>query len=86
MVDLAELAQTRRQDLLVEADRDRLAALLPATTSPVRRGLAVACHRLADWLDGAQDQATYAGGQIWHASCALAASDASSVSGVRTSG
>ena len=41
----------RRQELLAEADGERLAALLPRRPSVARRGLAVACYRLANWLD-----------------------------------
>ena len=41
----------RRQDLLVEAERERLAARVPRRPSAARRELALACYRLADWLD-----------------------------------
>ena len=41
----------KRQDLLIESDRERLARQLPRRRSAVRRALAVGCHRLADWLD-----------------------------------
>jgi len=41
----------RRQDLLLEADRERLAAQVPHAPSVVRHELAIACVRLANWLD-----------------------------------
>ena len=49
--DPYSLYATHRQDLLDEADRDRLAALLPPPQNAVRRTLAVACIRVATWLD-----------------------------------
>lgn len=54
MVMLADpdtLITSRRQVLLAEADGERLAALLPRRPSAARHGLAVACYRLANWLD-----------------------------------
>jgi hypothetical protein len=48
-----DLYLTRRADLLEEAARERLAAKLPQTPSPLRHELAVACVRLANWLDHA---------------------------------
>jgi hypothetical protein len=42
----------RRQQLLEEADHERLLAQLPHTAGPgVRHGLASACYRMANWLD-----------------------------------
>jgi hypothetical protein len=41
----------KQQDLLIEAERERLAAQLPHSRSSVRRDLALACYRLAGWLD-----------------------------------
>jgi hypothetical protein len=49
--DPYSLYATHRQDLLDEADRDRLAALLPPGQSALRKALAVACIRVATWLD-----------------------------------
>jgi hypothetical protein len=45
------LANVKRQDLLDEADRERLAAQVHRPRSEVRRELALACYRLADWID-----------------------------------
>jgi hypothetical protein len=44
-------AELRRKDLLVEAERERLAAQVRRPASHVRHELAVACYRLADWID-----------------------------------
>ena len=41
----------KQQDLLIEAERERLVAQLPHSRSSVRRDLALVCYRLADWLD-----------------------------------
>jgi hypothetical protein len=41
----------RREQLLAEAQRERLVALVPHTNGGVRRNLAVACVKLANWLD-----------------------------------
>lgn len=51
MTDLSLLADIRRQDLLAEAEHERLAATLYRPRGSMRRALAVACYRLADWLD-----------------------------------
>ncbi len=40
-----------QSELLAEAERDRMVALLPHRRSVVRRELAHACYRLAAWLD-----------------------------------
>jgi len=45
------LATERQRELLGEAERQRLIALLPAQQSGWRRELAAACYRLATWLD-----------------------------------
>ena len=45
------LVGLHRADLLAEAERERLAAVLPYRSSGVRHELAVACQRLANWLD-----------------------------------
>jgi hypothetical protein len=42
----------RRQELLDEANHERLLALLPRQSGMgVRHGLASACYRVANWLD-----------------------------------
>lgn len=49
-----DLATAHRNELLAEAARDRVVALLPSgpsVFSRARRGLAVVCVRLATWLD-----------------------------------
>jgi hypothetical protein len=51
MIDPAMFVSTRRQELLAEADSMRLAAQLPRRRSSARHGLAVACYRLANWLE-----------------------------------
>jgi len=51
MCDLSLLADLKRKDLLVEADRERLANQLRRPASPIRHELATACYRLADWID-----------------------------------
>ena len=67
IADPAELIATRRQELLAEADMQRLAAELPHQPSAVRHELAVACMRLADWLDGPGRyfRAAEAGAEDW---------------------
>ena len=42
---------TRRHELAVEAERQRLIAQLPHQTPFLRRAIALACLRLANWLD-----------------------------------
>jgi hypothetical protein len=51
MIDPAAFIAIRRQQLLAEADSVRLAAQLPRRSSAARHGLAVACYRLANWLE-----------------------------------
>ena len=51
LADPEAFITSRRQELLTEADGERLAALLPRRPSAARRGLALACYRLANWLD-----------------------------------
>ncbi len=67
MSDPILLANVRRQELLAEADRERLAAQLHRSRSPMRRELALACYRLADWLDNPQRylQRSESGGVDW---------------------
>jgi hypothetical protein len=67
IADPAELVEARREELLAEASMERLAAKLPRQSSAVRHGLAVACVRLADWLDGSSRylRATEAGAEDW---------------------
>jgi hypothetical protein len=50
IVDPSAQLAARRQDLLHEADLERLAAQLPHRPSAMRHELALACIRLADWL------------------------------------
>lgn len=49
--DPTNLVDLRRLNLLAEAEQDRLAALLPSKTSGLRHDLALACYRLATWLE-----------------------------------
>jgi hypothetical protein len=51
MCDLTVVADLKRKDLLVEAERERLAAQVRRQRSPVRHELAAVCYRLADWID-----------------------------------
>ncbi len=53
LVDPTTFINFRRQDLLREADHERLLAQLQVTPAPsaVRRELALACLRLANWLE-----------------------------------
>ena len=53
-LDPSVLIFARRQQLIEEADHERLLAQLPHRQHRplLRRGLAVICHRLANWLDG----------------------------------
>ena len=44
-------ADLKRKDLLVEADRERLANQVRRPRSLMRHEIAVACYRLADWID-----------------------------------
>jgi hypothetical protein len=51
-IDLSEHVAAHRQELLAEADRERLAARVPAPSGfDVRRELALVCYRLATWLE-----------------------------------
>jgi hypothetical protein len=58
IVDVTVLVDLRRRELLHEAKLARLAAEVPRHPSAVRRELALACHRLAVWLDW-QDVSTF---------------------------
>ena len=49
--DPVRFADLRRKDLLIEADRERLANQAPRPRSALRHELAAACIRLADWID-----------------------------------
>jgi hypothetical protein len=49
--DPSVLVSSHRDDLLREAEHERLAASLAPHSSGVRRHLARVCHRLANWLD-----------------------------------
>jgi hypothetical protein len=63
LVDPTSQISTRRQELLHEADRERLAALLPhphphpRSCSTIRHDLALAVARLANWIE--QDTRRY---------------------------
>ena len=48
--DAWDMASYHRQDLMAEADGERLVAMLPQRSS-VRQALARLCYRLAGWLD-----------------------------------
>ena len=50
-IDPGEYAAAHRREFMVEAERQRLIAQLPIRESGVRHELAVACLRLASWLD-----------------------------------
>jgi hypothetical protein len=51
MVDYNVQVEFRCREMLVEADRARLAAQVRHDRPAMRRELALICHRLADWLD-----------------------------------
>jgi len=53
-LDPSVLIYARRQRLIEEAEQQRLLAQLPRRDRGphLRRGLAIICHRLANWLDG----------------------------------
>ncbi len=53
IIDVAAQAADKHRELLLEAERERLAAQVPHPPSGIRRRLATACVRLASWLDGA---------------------------------
>jgi hypothetical protein len=57
IVDPSSQISTRRQELLHEADQERLAALLPHARSTIRHDLALAVVRLANWIE--QDAGRY---------------------------
>jgi hypothetical protein len=53
-LDPIQLIDEHRRRLEAEAEQERLIAMLPPAPSPAaaaRRGLALACYRLATWLD-----------------------------------
>jgi hypothetical protein len=53
-LDSTQLLDEHRRQLEAEAEHERLIAQLPHGPSPaatMRRGLALACYRLATWLD-----------------------------------
>ena len=56
ILDAAIIVEMRQNDLLAEAERERLAARLPKSHSTMRHDLASACLRLAVWLDGTGEQ------------------------------
>jgi hypothetical protein len=51
LYDPTLLVQAHREDLLQEAERERLATLARPHASTVRQHMAAACNRVADWLD-----------------------------------
>jgi hypothetical protein len=52
MHDPWDVASYRQQDLLAEAESERLLNMLPERKPlHLRRRLAMACYRLASWLD-----------------------------------
>jgi hypothetical protein len=51
IIDPLELQLAQRPNLYIEAERERLAALLPRRPSRTRHALAGACRRVANWLD-----------------------------------
>ena len=51
LYDPTLIVHAHRQDLLQEAERERLATLARPHTSTFRHQIAVACNRIADWLD-----------------------------------
>ena len=55
IVDPLDQVALRRHELLLEAERERLAAQLPHPRSAIRRDLAAVCLHLANWLEGAAD-------------------------------
>jgi hypothetical protein len=50
-IDPGHHLDAHRQELMAQAERQRLIALLPPRTSPLRHKLALVCQRLANWLD-----------------------------------
>ena len=65
--ELICVAFAHRDELLAEAERDRMADLLPSRPSAPRRVLAEACIRLAAWLDAPEGyvQIPEAGPEDW---------------------
>ena len=65
--DSMSLAAMHRDDLMAEAERDRLLSQLPPRPSATRRVLAEACMRLAAWLDAPEGyvQIPEAGPEDW---------------------
>ena len=51
IVELMQMSLYKQQDLMREAEQDRLAAQLPRRRTGARRTIALACQWLADWLD-----------------------------------
>lgn len=56
MIDPTTQMAFKREDMLKEAEQERLAAQLPQSPSFVRRELAHAIYRLASWLDKQPDE------------------------------
>ena len=68
--DPESMVSYRQHDLLAEAESERLLSLLPEREPlRLRHTLAVACYRLASWLDrpGQYFQPVDSGGEDWAA-------------------
>jgi hypothetical protein len=73
--DMESVVSYRQQELLAEAESERLLSNLPEREPlRVRHTLARACYRLASWLDrpGQYFQSVDSGGEDWAAPCAHA--------------
>jgi hypothetical protein len=67
-IDPGVYVEARRRELMAEAEQERLAMLAAVPHgSGVRRELALACYRLASWLDepGQYFRQTEAGHEHW---------------------
>lgn len=67
IVDPVQLIDIRRQELLAQAEMERLAAEVRRPPSAARRELALVCYRLADWLDAPSRylRASESGAEDW---------------------
>jgi hypothetical protein len=74
-IDPESMVSYRQQELLAEAESERLLSNLPEREPlHLRRKLAMACYRMASWLDrpGQYFQPVESGGEDWAAPCAHA--------------
>ena len=55
ILDSATIVELRQNELMAEAEHERLAAQLPKSHSGMRHALASSCLRLAVWLDGVSE-------------------------------